>query len=331
MATPQRRAQESRPIRPAPAPVAPAAPADSRQPAPPAGRHRAARHRARRSARARRAHHQLFSRLPDRGRPLRAVGRRPDDAGRAGVRAGAQHHQAGRRAAPRAAVRAVSREAGCRAAGDDPHPVDPRPHRRQRAHSQQRRSLVQRADGRSAVVGEPHRQRLLRRAAAVRRRSGRAHCTGARVGRADDGQRRAAADAHRARGRARSPARWWRSSGWRPRPALPADVAPGARRGVADAAAGRVTGVGRAAGQPGRCRRDRDVGARAGEPRRRADSRRGGDTQRRRARDRRGRRQRLSDGRPRCPLASDDRRLRGLPAASRAQGARCSACTCRSS
>ena len=93
----------------------------------------------------------------------------------AGVRAGAQHHQAGGRAAARAAVRALPRQAGRRAARHDAHSGGARADRRQRADSQQRRSLVQRADGRRPVVGERDRRRLLPGAAAAAsaiRRSG---------------------------------------------------------------------------------------------------------------------------------------------------------------
>ena len=70
------------------------------------------------------------------------------------LRAGAQHRQAGRRAAPGAAVRALPRQARDGAARDDADSRGARADRRQRAHSQQRRPLVQRADGRSAVVGQ---------------------------------------------------------------------------------------------------------------------------------------------------------------------------------
>ena len=104
---------------------------------------------------------QLLARLSHRGRPLRAVGRRPDDAGGAGLRSGAQHRQAAGRAAARAAVRAIPREAGGGAAGDDADPGGARADRRQRGDPQQRRPLVQRADGRDAVVGQSDRERLL--------------------------------------------------------------------------------------------------------------------------------------------------------------------------
>ena len=59
---------------------------------------------------------------------------------RAGVRAGAQHRQAGRRAAPRAAVLALPRQAGAGAARADDRAVGARADRRQRADSQQRPS-----------------------------------------------------------------------------------------------------------------------------------------------------------------------------------------------
>ena len=115
------------------------------------------------------------ARLPDRGRALRALRDQPHDSRRARLRARAQHRQAGRREAPGAAVCAFPRQAGRRAARDDADSGGAGADRRQRADPQQRRSLVQRADGRCPVVGERHCRRLLPGAAAPRvgaRRSG---------------------------------------------------------------------------------------------------------------------------------------------------------------
>ena len=99
------------------------------------------------TGRARQPDTAVHARLPHRVRSLRAVGRRPDDARRAGVRAGAQHRQARRRAAPRPAVRAVPREAGGAAPRHDPGADDHRADGRQRVDPHQHRSLVQLADG----------------------------------------------------------------------------------------------------------------------------------------------------------------------------------------
>ena len=72
---------------------------------------------------------------------------------RAGLRAGAQHHQAGCRAPARRCRSRGSAPSSWRCCSDDARPGGARADRRQRADSQQRRPLVQRADGRSAVVG----------------------------------------------------------------------------------------------------------------------------------------------------------------------------------
>ena len=64
-----------------------------------------------------------------------------------------------------AAVRALPRQAGRAAARHDARAGGARADRRQRADSHQHRSLVQRADGRDPVVGQPDRERLLPRAA----------------------------------------------------------------------------------------------------------------------------------------------------------------------
>ncbi|MCK7498537.1 MAG: hypothetical protein MZW92_53845 [Comamonadaceae bacterium] len=85
------------------------------------------------------------------------------------VRAGPQRHQDAGRAAAGAAVRAVPGEAGrrcCSAMTLIPAVLVLLVG--QRAHPQQRRPLVQRADGRDARVGPADRERLLPRA-----RSGR--------------------------------------------------------------------------------------------------------------------------------------------------------------
>ena len=79
-----------------------------------------------------------------------------------------------------AAVRALPRQARGRAARDDDHSGGARADRRQRADSQQRRPLVQRADGRGAVVGQRDCRRLLPGAAAARVGAGPA--VGARAG-----------------------------------------------------------------------------------------------------------------------------------------------------
>ena len=101
-------------------------------------------------------------------RPLRALRDEPDDAAGAAVRAGAQHHQAGRRTAPGNPFADSARLVTAllcpltliqRAAGA---------HRRQRAHSQQHRPVLQRADGQHGVVGARHFQRLLPPTAAPR-------------------------------------------------------------------------------------------------------------------------------------------------------------------
>ena len=77
----------------------------------------------------------------------------------AGLRAGAQHRQARRRAAPGAAVRAVPRQARRAAARHDARAGDARADRRQRADSHEHRPLVQRADGR-----DPRRRPIRSRA-----------------------------------------------------------------------------------------------------------------------------------------------------------------------
>ena len=109
--------------------------------------------------------------LPERGRPLCAVGRRPDDACGAGVRPGAQHRQADRRAAAGPAVCPVPGQARRAPARHDGGACSARPRRRQRADSRERRSVVQCADGRGAVVREQDCRRLLPRAASSRQRS----------------------------------------------------------------------------------------------------------------------------------------------------------------
>ena len=98
-------------------------------------------------------------------RPVRPVGRRPHDPARPHVRARAQRHQADRRAAAGAAVRAIPRKARRGAARDDADPGGARAACRQRADPEQRRSLVQRACRGSADVGRPDRERLLPRSA----------------------------------------------------------------------------------------------------------------------------------------------------------------------
>ena len=59
--------------------------------------------------------------------------------------------------------------------GHDAHPVGAGAHRRQRGDPHERRPLVQRADGRGAVVGQHDRQRLLPRPAEAGDRPRAAH------------------------------------------------------------------------------------------------------------------------------------------------------------
>ena len=84
------------------------------------------------------------------------------------VRARAQRHQADRRAAAGAAVRAIPRKARRGAARHDADPCGARAARRQRADPEQRRSLVQRACRGSADVRRSDRERLLPRSAGSR-------------------------------------------------------------------------------------------------------------------------------------------------------------------
>ena len=89
------------------------------------------------------------------------------------LRARAQCHQAHRRAAASAAVRAVPRKARRRAARHDADSRGARAARRQRADSEQRRSLVQRAGRGCADSGRSDRERLLPRSPGAPRRSKR--------------------------------------------------------------------------------------------------------------------------------------------------------------
>ena len=171
-------AQHERVTPPEPTPPEPRAAAPPRRRPPEAARssttpsyparHRRAGRHARRAARAGQPLGVARARLPRRVRPLRALGHRPHHSGRARLRAGAQHRQAGRRTPPRAAVRALPRQARCGPAGHDDHSGGAGADRGQRAHSQQRGPLVQRADGAGARVGARHRRRLLPGAAAPR-------------------------------------------------------------------------------------------------------------------------------------------------------------------
>ena len=109
--------------------------------------------------------------LPHRVRALRPLGGRPHDPARPDVRARAQRHQADRRAAPRAAVRALPRQARGGAARHDAGPCGARAARRQRADPEQRRSLVQRAGRRRAHRRGSDCQRLLQRSSGARERT----------------------------------------------------------------------------------------------------------------------------------------------------------------
>ena len=80
-----------------------------------------------------------------------------------------------------AAVRALPRQAGRRAARDDARAGGARADRRQRADPQQRRPLVQRADGRDPVVGQRDRRATTTTSGSVLvTRPGGAHRAGAR-------------------------------------------------------------------------------------------------------------------------------------------------------
>ena len=128
---------------------------------------------ARRARRHRRARQQVgrpVSRFPHRIRPVRPVGGRPHDPARPHLRARAQCHQAHRRAAASAAVRAIPRKARRRAARHDADSRRAGAARGQRADSEQRRSLVQRAGRGCADVG---RSRLRATTTAIGRRASR--------------------------------------------------------------------------------------------------------------------------------------------------------------
>ena len=130
------------------------APPVPRQPAADPRRHRPAARQPRRDHPALGSHDAAQSRLPQRSRPLRAVDRRRHDAAGARVRAGAQRHQAGRRAAARAAVLALPAEARRGAARPDDRPVGAGAARRQRADPADDGALVQ-----PAGVGRAHARR----------------------------------------------------------------------------------------------------------------------------------------------------------------------------
>ncbi len=247
--------RSSGPPRPRPAALAPP-PVSRQSPADPR-RHRLPAPDPRGARRARQSHAFLFSGFPDRVRPLRADRGRSDDARGAPVRAGAQHHQADRRAAARAAVRAVPRQAGRAAAGHDAGAGHAGPDCRQRAHPHQHRPLVQRADGRHPDVGEPDRQRLLPAAAGGAGRSCRPHSP------------RARADRPHARRRAVDPRGAGAGSDAAARPDAPglprraaeriaADAGAGGRRGRAPDAARLQPRNRRPPGRPGAARRRRD-------------------------------------------------------------------------
>ena len=100
------------------------------------------------------------------------------------------------------------------------------------------------------------------------------------------------------------------------------ELVPGACRGVADAAAGRLARFGRTAGQPRGRRGDGDAGCSSRSPPEASccAARRPIERAERADRGCRGG-QRLSDRRPRRAVAPHDGGLRGLPAAARAEGA----------
>ncbi len=153
-------------------------PSVPRQPRADSWRDCRARMRPRRAAGRGKPHAAAVARFPQRVCALRRHGCRPDDARGAGVRARAQRDQAGGRAAAGAAVRAVPLQAGRGAHGHDDRARRSRAHRRQRADSDERGALVQRADGRGPVVRQPDRGRLLPRAAASGHRPRKPHCEG---------------------------------------------------------------------------------------------------------------------------------------------------------
>ena len=164
-------------------------------------------------------------------RALRALGRRPDDAGGARLRARAQRRQAGGRAAARPAVRAVSREAGAGAARADRRAVRARPDRRQRADPQQHGEVVQPADRRRPHRGDAHRAGLLPRSRGERGepRGAASRATIPVAARRD----RAISTACGARSRPRSRRDAWAWSRFiasRQRPARAADGRPAVRR-----------------------------------------------------------------------------------------------------
>ena len=203
-------------------PRATRSPGVPRQSAPHPGRHYAAPGRARRDGRARRSIRVALARVSERSGSLRADRSGPDDAGRAGIRPGAQRDQADRRAPTRVAVRPVSREA-CRGdAGVDPYSGRACSAGRQRTPSQQCRSLVQRTRRRGADVGEPDCQRLLLRSAGGRERRRGPDRGRARERRSDGGRRGSGARTDHARGH-----RWPRRDG----PGVPGGGADRASRG----------------------------------------------------------------------------------------------------
>ena len=133
--------------------VARPSPAAAGQPGPDPALDRAPRRGARGDAVAGGALVAAVARLPQLGRPLRGVGRRPDADARAGLRAGAQHPEAGRRAAAGAAVRPLPRQAGDGAARPDADPGRAGAAGRQRDHPQRRQPLVLAADRHGDQLG----------------------------------------------------------------------------------------------------------------------------------------------------------------------------------
>ena len=151
--------------------VARPSPAAAGQPGPDPAVDRAPRRGTRGDAVAGGALVAAVARLPQLGRPLRGVGGRPDADAGAGLRPGAQHPEAGGRAAAGAAVRPLPRQAGGGAARPDAHPGGAGAAGRQRNHPQRRQPVVLAADRHGDQLGARDRQRLLRRADARRHRA----------------------------------------------------------------------------------------------------------------------------------------------------------------
>ena len=273
-----------------------------------------------RAAGDRQRHVALLARFPQRVRALRAVGGRPDDARGARLRAGAQHRQAGGRAAAGAAVRAVPRQAGRAAARHDAGAGRARADRRQRADSHEHRPLVQRADGGDPVVGESDRGRLLPRAADAGERSrepSRAH-----AGRGRSHEHRRPSDSRRAG--ARRDAAAGPDGGGLPRRAvgrIADEPGVGRRRGRAGAAAWLQPRGRGSSGRPGA----RRIGGSALDGNAwqlgRNAARGGGHSRQGRPSERRGGGDRVSHRRSRRTIAPHDASLRKLQPAARAEAA----------